>query len=151
VVNLAVDEATTQIEGVGLRVHETDKDSTQTPGTVLAQSPAANASVPEGSTVTLTVAREPQDVKVPDVTGEPADQAVNDISNANLSPTTVSKAVTDPAQDGVVIKQSPSGGKKAKRGDKVTLTIGRLTTTTTPTTPAPGGQTPTTTTTTPGQ
>jgi serine/threonine-protein kinase len=75
-------------------------------------------------------------VKVPDVTGESEGQAVNDISNANLSPTTVDKAVTDQTQDGIVLKQSPAGGKQAKKGDRVTLTIGRLQT---PTTTTPGG------------
>ena len=142
-VGLDQEEATAQIEDAGLRVHVDQKDSDQQPGTVLAQSPAPNTKLTEGSTVTLTVAREPQDVPVPDVVGNDEGEAVNTLSDAGFSPRTVDKAVTDPSQDGVVLKQSPSGGKKAKKGDGVTLTIGRFDTTTS-TTPGGGDETQTT-------
>jgi serine/threonine-protein kinase len=142
VVGLDVQEATAQVEDVGLRVHVVEKDSTQTPGTVLAQSPPATTSLTQGSTVTLTVAREPVNVDVPDVTGKPEGEAVNAISDAGFSPRTVDKTVTDQTQDGTVLSQKPSGGKKAKKGDRVTLTIGRFQTNTS-TTPGGGDETQT--------
>jgi beta-lactam-binding protein with PASTA domain len=61
----------------------------------------------------------------------------------------VTATTTEPSKVGVVLKQSPAAGRKARKGSTVTLTVGALGTetgttgTTTPTT-----STPTTTTTT---
>jgi serine/threonine-protein kinase len=92
---------------------------------VLDQSPSANTVVTRGSVVTLTVARTPR-VAVPGVVGQPEGQAVNTITSAGLAPHTTDQPVTNPAQDGVVLSQTPSAGKKVKQGSTVALVIGRL-------------------------
>ena len=56
----------------------------------------------------------------------------------------VSETVTDRSKSGVVLKQTPAGGSRARKGATVTIVVGVLGQTTTPTTPT----TPTTTTTT---
>jgi serine/threonine-protein kinase len=143
VTGLKREEASSALQDAGLRVNVDESDSDQDPGTVLQQDPPSGTRVVEGTTVTITVAREPQTVEVPDVTGQDEGAAVNDISDAGLSALTRDKAVDDPTQDGVVLRQSPSANKKVKRDSRVTLTIGRFNQSTT-TTPGQGDETQTT-------
>jgi eukaryotic-like serine/threonine-protein kinase len=150
VTGLTRDEASSTLQDAGLRVDVTERDSDQDPGTVLQQDPPSGTRVVEGTTVTITVAREPQTVEVPDVTGQDEGTAVNAISDAGLSALTRDKQVTDPAQDGMVLRQSPSANKKVKRDSRVTLTIGRLNQQQTDTTPGGGDETQTTPPTSPG-
>ena len=64
------DEAERLLEARGLQVSFTEReDEDKEPGTVLAMSPAAGTEVEKGATVTLTIAKEPKQVEVPDVIG----------------------------------------------------------------------------------
>jgi eukaryotic-like serine/threonine-protein kinase len=122
----------------------------QTVGNVLSQSPRPGASVPAGGSVNLTVAQAPNDVAVPSVVGDSETQAAAALGEAGFKPKSVSATTTDPAQVGLVLKQSPAAGARARKGATVTLTVGvlgRQSTPTTPTTTTPT-TTPTTTTTT---
>jgi beta-lactam-binding protein with PASTA domain len=126
--------------------------TSQSPGTVLSQTPTAGASVPAGSTVSLTVAQAPTEVPVPNVVGNNQTQAAAALGGAGFVPRTTTATTTDPTKVGVVLKQSPGAGQSARKGATVTLTIGKLgpTTTTTPTnttttpTPTPPTTGPTT-------
>ena len=127
---------------VGVREQE---DENADPGTVLAQSPDAGTDAPKGSTVTITVAKQPAQVTVPDVTGERQDAATNALIDAGLKPNVTTRDVSDEAEDGVVVRQSPRGGGRADRDATVTITVGRyVAPAPTPTTPAPTPTTPTT-------
>ncbi|HEY3019953.1 MAG TPA: Stk1 family PASTA domain-containing Ser/Thr kinase [Solirubrobacteraceae bacterium] len=126
VTGLDREEASSQLSDTGLRVSVDERDSDQDPGTVLQQSPPPGTRVVEGTTVTIVIAREPEQVEVPDVNDQDEGTAVNVISDAHLSPRTRDKDVTDPDQDGKVIRQNPSAGRKVKRGSMVILTIGRF-------------------------
>jgi beta-lactam-binding protein with PASTA domain len=143
VTDLSRDDAQSRLSDAGLQVTVQQRDSDKDPGTVLQQDPPGGTRVVQGTTVTIIVARAPQDVDVPDVTDQTEGDAVNAISDAHLSPRTRDRAVTDPSLDGVVVHQNPSGGHKVKRGAAVTLTIGRLNPQTT-TTPGGGDETQTT-------
>jgi serine/threonine-protein kinase len=135
------EDARTTLENAGFVVRRRDQETdTEAPDTVLRQSPAADASADKGSTVTLTVAKAPADVQVPDITGETVGVAKARLTRAGFSVTQVDQDVDSPEGDGVVIDESPSSGK-AKKGSTVTITVGRYN-------PALGGQT--TTPTTPG-
>ena len=102
-------------------------------------------SSPQGSAVNLLFSSGIPKVSMPNVVGETADQAAQDIQTAGLVPRTPSPiAVTDPAQDGVVQKTSPSAGTMARAGSSVIIRVGSYTAPTTDTT-----TTDTTTTTTP--
>jgi beta-lactam-binding protein with PASTA domain/predicted Ser/Thr protein kinase len=121
----------------------TEKASTtQTPGTVISQSPNGGRSVRGGSKVDLTVAKEPKETAVPSVVGQSEVQAVAALENAGFKARTVNEATSEATQVGTVLKQSPAAGAKARKGVTVTIAIGALNPQTTPTT------TPTTTTTT---
>ncbi|HEY8583608.1 MAG TPA: PASTA domain-containing protein [Capillimicrobium sp.] len=118
-------DARSALETAGLSVDvEEQEDSEAEPGTVTSQDPAAGEEVEEGTVVTLVVAVEPATVAVPDVLGQSVDRAVSLVAGADLVPDQVTEPVGDQTADGVVIRQSPVGGREAERGSTVTLTIG---------------------------
>jgi serine/threonine-protein kinase len=123
--------------------------TTQSPSTVLSQTPTAGSSLRAGGKVNVTVAQEPKETAVPNVVGKNEVSAVAALEKAGFTPTTVTEAVTESTQVGIVLKQSPAAGAKARKGATVTLAIGALSTpATTPTTPPTTKTTTTTTTTT---
>jgi eukaryotic-like serine/threonine-protein kinase len=122
----------------GFTVARKDQESTDKPAdTVLAQDPAGGGKAPKGSTVTLTVAKGPPDVTVPDMTGETVGSAVRRLSKEGFEVDQTTQDVNSQEGDGIVIDQSPKTGK-AKKGSKVTIVVGRYNpaTPTTPATPA---------------
>ena len=137
VVGQSQDSAAAELANVGLKVAIVQQDSsTETPGNVLSQDPGPGSQVGRGTTVTLTVARQPQQVSVPNTVGQTQSSAESTLSDAGLSPVVGrTQPVTNQSDDGKVVAQQPSGGK-VKRGSRVTLTVGRFTPPpTTPTTP----------------
>lgn len=115
-----VDTAKTTLKGFGLKTSVKEVfDGTAPRGTVMSQSPAQSVTAHRGDTVTLTVSKGPEMVKVPDVVGAKT-----------------ADARTRLEADGFVVKvykvaggffdsvrfQDPSGGK-APKGSTVNLTI----------------------------
>jgi beta-lactam-binding protein with PASTA domain/predicted Ser/Thr protein kinase len=122
--------------------------STQTAGTVLAQSPATGTSLHAGDKVNLTVAQAPKEVEVPNVRGATSAEATASLEHAGFKVKSQPHTTTEQSQVGVVLEQSPAGGARARKGATVTISVGVLATSTTPptTTPAtPPTTTPTTT------
>ncbi len=109
------------------------EDSKNDPGTVLAQSPAANAKADKGSAVALTVAKKPAQIDVPNTIGDDEATAIETLSGAGFKVLQTSVPVTDEQQDGTVVTQDPKSGK-AKPGSTVTVGIGTFSPPTTPTT-----------------
>jgi beta-lactam-binding protein with PASTA domain/predicted nucleic acid-binding protein len=147
-------EAKASLRAAGLQPGTVTRQSSadQSPGTVLSQSPAAESSVPTGQQVSLAVAQAPQEVPVPRVVGHSEAQAAGELGQAGFKPKSVSRTVTNPAEVGIVLTQSPAGGRQAHRGATVTITVGTLAQQTTPsttTTTPPPATTPSTTTPTP--
>jgi eukaryotic-like serine/threonine-protein kinase len=108
--------------------------ATQQPGTVLSQAPATGSSVHAGDKVNLVVAQAPRETPVPNVVGQNEATAAAALGKAGFAPKTTGEAVSEPAQVGIVLKQSPAAGTNARKGATVTLTVGVLGTPTTPTT-----------------
>jgi beta-lactam-binding protein with PASTA domain/predicted Ser/Thr protein kinase len=144
------DQASSALQNRGFQVARKDQvTDNEDPGTVLSQSPPADQKVDKGATVTLTVAKQPKDVAVPDVTGETQGDAVQRLSKDGFEIKIVEQPVDSQEGDGVVVEQDPAAGR-APRGSTVTITVGKFdpaaappgTTTTTPATPTP--TTPTT-------
>jgi serine/threonine-protein kinase len=91
------------------------------------------------------IAKAPATVTVPDVRLGTASAGKQTLQLAGFSVHTAPKDVTDPAQNNIVISQSPAGNTQAKKGATVTIVVGHYKpTSTTPTTPTT--TTPTTTT-----
>jgi serine/threonine-protein kinase len=126
VVGKSIDEAQSTLQAAGFKVTRTDKESDKDPGTVLAQNPKSGGRIDAGSTIALTVAKAPSQVPVPDVTGEDAPAAIAALSGQGFVIDQQSKDVPTPDGDGVVLQQSPTGGKKAKKGSKVTIVVGKF-------------------------
>ncbi len=106
----------------------------QSPGTVLEQSPTAGSSLPDGGKVDLTVAQAPTEVAVPSVVGQNEAQASAALGRAGFAPQAVSQTTTEASQVGIVLKQSPGAGHKARKGTTVMIAVGALSPQTTPTT-----------------
>jgi len=134
-------QAKSDLHHAGFRVHAVSQtSSTAPPGTVIDQSPPGGSLELPGATVTITVARAPATATVPDVRGDTPAAARAALSQAGFKVTQRSRNVTNPAQNGVVVRQSPAAGSTAKKGSTVTILVGHYvapasTTPTTPTTP----------------
>jgi serine/threonine-protein kinase len=119
--------------------------SSQTPETVLSQSPAPPATLPAGGKVNLVVAQAPKEAAVPHVEGKTEVAATTALEKAGFTVKTVTEPTGEAIKVGHVLKQTPPAGSQAKKGATVTITIGKATETT-PITPTTTTTTPTTTT-----
>jgi beta-lactam-binding protein with PASTA domain len=110
--------------------------STQEPGTVIGQAPAAGTQAQQTSAVTVTVAQAAPtptpgagQVTVPNVIGLTRAAAVAAIEQAGLEPVVLHEAECDPAEagcdftTGIVWSESPAGGTAADRGSAFVLAI----------------------------
>ncbi len=104
------------------------------PDWVVSQSPAPGTRVKAETTVTLSIANPAPDkpapppadapeVAVPNVTGKPWTTATDELQKAGLQAYYVYSNSSPSVPMGNVIRQSPSGGAKAKKGATVTLTV----------------------------
>jgi beta-lactam-binding protein with PASTA domain len=103
---------------------------------VLEQTPKAGSKAAKDSEVKLVVAKAPPDVQVPEVLNQQRQDARDALHAAGFKVNERKRPVTDPAQDGVVIEQSPEAGGTAPKGSKVTIVVGELSAQPTPT-PSP--------------
>ena len=127
-----------QLEDLGLESEvQREVSEDQDPGLVLSTDPPPGGSVARGGTVVLVVSRAPEREPVPDVTELDAEDAVREIEDAGFRVRESERAVTDPAQDGVVLEQRPAAGERRTRGARVTIVIGRLQTPAGQPTPTP--------------
>jgi serine/threonine-protein kinase len=98
-------------------------------GTVISTSPSPGTKVNPGSTVNLVVSSgqpQPAQAQVPNVVGQPQNQARSALTAAGYGVATQPQAVGDPTQNGIVLNQDPSGGTPAPQGTTVTIVVGRF-------------------------
>jgi serine/threonine-protein kinase len=126
VVGQLYNNAAGQLQGVGFAVARRDVESAQPKDTVIDQDPRAGADLARGGTVTLFVSKGPKQATIPDVTSQDEDSATQTLEGSGFSVDVQDQDVTDPAQDGIVLSQDPTGGTKAKPGTTVTIVVGRL-------------------------
>ena len=131
VVGESEDNARSALEGAGLRVGKvTEEASEEEPGTVIEQSPAGGEKVARDEAVDLVVARA---VAVPDVVDSTEEEATATLEDAGFEVRVREQTVTDTAQDGVVLDQSPAPDEERRQGSRVTIVVGRLDAAATPT------------------
>ncbi|MET0275703.1 MAG: PASTA domain-containing protein, partial [Acidimicrobiia bacterium] len=94
-------------------------------GSVISVSPAVSSIGTRGDTATLKVSTGPPLVSVPNVVGEDADDARDDLEGRGLVVNEVTVAITS-GSSGKVISQDPTGGQLAE-GSTVTINVGRRT------------------------
>jgi beta-lactam-binding protein with PASTA domain/predicted Ser/Thr protein kinase len=140
VVALTEDEARSTLEALGFKVtvKEQETDDSAKVGEVVSQDPAATANRAKGSTVVITVGKEPAEVDVPDVSGQGRLAATAALRQAGFEVNAVPTPTSTRAEDLHVISQDPAAGK-AKKGSTVTINYGQFQATeTTPSEAVPG-------------
>ena len=123
VAGMPQDEAEQALEDAGFktRVERVFSDDVRN-GRVIGTSPPAGTTLERGSEVTLQVSRGPEQVEVPDVTGDSEDNARSALEGAGLRVGKITREESDEAP-GTVIEQSPAAGEEVDKGDAVDLTV----------------------------
>jgi serine/threonine protein kinase/beta-lactam-binding protein with PASTA domain len=143
-VGKTLDDARNDLENAGFKVSVTRQESSAAdPDTVLSQNPAGGQA-DKGSTVALTVAKEPTTAQVPNEVGKQDTDAVSALQDAGFKVSITRQDTQNLDEDGIVLSQDPDHGT-AKKGSTVKIVVGRFnpnlqgdggtTTPTTPTTP----------------
>jgi beta-lactam-binding protein with PASTA domain len=123
VTGVGVQEARDVLEKAGLRVRVRRAASDVQKNDVIGQRPAADADIREHGLVTLTVSSGPAGGAVPDVVGEPASTARQELQQAGLRVEIERVASSKPA--GTVIRQSPEAGTDVDDGTVVSLQVAK--------------------------
>lgn len=129
VVGRAVGDARATLEGAGFGVNEQRAPSTNTPRDhVISMSPGAGTAARIGSLVTITVSSgppAPTTVAVPNVVGRTQSDAVAILGQSQLEAKVVSTNTSDPAKNGRVLGQDPTGGR-VPPGSTVEIRVGKF-------------------------
>ena len=128
-VGLGRDEAVARLSDANLRANVVEVNSPQDPGTVLATSPKAGATVVEGTQVRVNVSIGPKPVAVPNVIGLAYASAESQLQGLNFG-VARENVESDEAAD-VVVGQNPGAGSQAAKGSTVTLQVSEGPTTST--------------------
>ena len=118
-----LDDAKADLEDAGLKVKVAAEqvNSEYDKGQVAAQTPEADSQVGEGDTVTLTVSKGPEQVEVPDVTGDSVDDAKQALQDAGFE-VDEDRGLLGLFGD-TVKSQSVEGGETAPTGSTITIEI----------------------------
>jgi serine/threonine-protein kinase len=118
--------ALSQFTSQGTVVNTKDQTTTTAqPDTVVAQYPLAGHTLPKNGSITLTVAKAPDTVRLIRVVGEAPGIAVNQLNQLGLNVNQVPKTTHNPSNVGLVIQQSPTSNQNVKKGIVVTIYIGQ--------------------------
>ncbi|HEY1479945.1 MAG TPA: Stk1 family PASTA domain-containing Ser/Thr kinase [Gaiellales bacterium] len=120
---LSVDDATTALDNANLQSNETDQNSLEDKGTVIAQSPAPGSLVAPGKTVDITVSLGPKSVGVPDITGHDVGSATTLLTEQGLvlGKITPAPSTTQPVKS--IISSDPPAGTEAPQGSSVSVVV----------------------------
>jgi serine/threonine-protein kinase len=120
VVGATQDEARNSLRNAKLAPEFVSKESDEPQGQVLETAPAGGESVPQGSTITVTISKGPKNV--PDVVGMNRSDAIKAILDAGFQyDIRADPESTDPK--GTVTDQLPPGGEPHDQGTVVTLFV----------------------------
>ncbi len=120
--NRTVEAATEALTLLGFRAAPNPVNSDRQPGIVIDQQPAASSRQPKGSTITLTVSKGVEQIKVPDVRGRTEGDAANQLGQAGFR-TTTSSEPSDRTTAGAVIRTEPAAGTPLDRNATVSLIV----------------------------
>jgi eukaryotic-like serine/threonine-protein kinase len=122
VVGLTEADAKRRVRTAGLRPQTQQESSVKVPaGIVIRSDPSAGRPVDRRSDVTLVVSSGPEQVDVPDVTGQDQEEAVATLRGKGLSAVVREKASSEP--EGTVVSQSPAGGQRIDQGSSITIFV----------------------------
>ena len=121
--------AKSSLKAVNLNCSVKYEESSDMPGTVIGQGTIAGTMVPEGTTVSITVAKKAPDpvgdtVNVPNLIGKTQSQAESALSSVGLKLGSVTEEESTKTE-GTVIRQGTSSGTEVKKGTSVSITIAK--------------------------
>jgi serine/threonine-protein kinase len=125
-VQRTVQEAQLALDNARLRVGamQDGYDDLVKPGVVMRQNPAAGATVPVDSPVTLVISRGPALVDMPALVGRRLEEARRLLDEKGLVIAHLRTVGTTEAEPGVVIDQTPAAGSRLQPGrETITLTV----------------------------
>jgi beta-lactam-binding protein with PASTA domain/tRNA A-37 threonylcarbamoyl transferase component Bud32 len=122
VVGESFTDANTTLNALGLKVDNINQPSDKDEGTVLSTNPVAGKKLASGATIQLFISSGPAQVPVPNVAGEDATTASNQLGQLGFKVSTVTQASTTVAT-GHVISTSPAAVPAAAKGATITLTV----------------------------
>ncbi len=126
VLSLPQAKAEQKIEQAGLDSKVKQGFSLTVPrGSVIATDPSPGRRIRGNGTVTLTVSKGPQHVRVPDVAGRDLATARKEIKAAGLVPGTVTQAYSNDVPRGRVVSTDPLGTTQTDPGKRVSITVSR--------------------------
>ncbi|WP_174518247.1 Stk1 family PASTA domain-containing Ser/Thr kinase [Streptomyces vietnamensis] len=119
--------ATKRLTDAGLDVGTTKRafSDVYERGTVMAVDPAPGERVRGNGTVTLTLSRGPQIVKVPNLKGKPLAEAKRDLEQEGLAPGVITYSFSDSVAQGSVIGSDPEPGTERSPDSAVALVVSK--------------------------
>ncbi|MFE7841624.1 Stk1 family PASTA domain-containing Ser/Thr kinase [Streptomyces sp. NPDC057474] len=119
-------DATKRLEGAGLDVDvEQAFSDTVKRGRVIGTDPAPGERIRDNDTVTVTISKGPETVKVPELKGYRLDLARTRLKDDGLEPGLVTREFSDEVIRGQVISTQPGSGTEISSGSAVRLVVSR--------------------------
>ncbi len=119
-------QATKRIEAAGLEVGiEREFSDTVERGHVIRTDPGPGARIRDNDSVTLTISRGPETVKVPDMKGLRLNEAKSRLKAEGLAPGLLTRAFSYEVSRGHVISTDPAAGTERRSGSAIALTLSR--------------------------
>lgn len=122
-VGLRQERAEERVREAGFDPKVEQAASAKPKGVVFEQDPEAGTEIARGDEVLLRVSSGPPRETVPDVVGQPFDEARADLEDAGLK--VERRDAFGDADEGTVLAQDPAGGAKLAEGGTVTLAVSR--------------------------
>ncbi|MFE0511826.1 Stk1 family PASTA domain-containing Ser/Thr kinase [Streptomyces sp. NPDC058964] len=94
-------------------------------GTVIRTDPASGARIRSNDSVTLTISRGPDVVRVPDLEGKPLAAAQARLKSDGLEPGMVTREFSDSVPRGSVISTDPTAGTRRHAGSAIALVVSK--------------------------
>jgi eukaryotic-like serine/threonine-protein kinase len=125
VTGMTQDEATAALTDLGLAVEvKQDYDDTVPEGSVISQNPDSGVKLEHGDTVTITVSEGPPPVAIPNVVGQPEDQAKQTLKDLGFT-VKVERDYSTEVPEGDVISVEPPAKTKITKFSTVTITVSK--------------------------
>ncbi|WP_437068620.1 Stk1 family PASTA domain-containing Ser/Thr kinase [Streptomyces sp. enrichment culture] len=121
------EQARDRLSDAGLEVGDVKQAFSDTVrrGLVIGSDPAPGSRIRSNDSVTLTISRGPQTVRVPALGGEPLDEARRTLKREGLQPGMVTREFSDEVPRGSVIRTDPEGGVEVRAESAVALVVSK--------------------------
>ncbi|WLW55721.1 Stk1 family PASTA domain-containing Ser/Thr kinase [Streptomyces sp. YU58] len=120
-------QARDRLESAGLDVGDVKEAYSDTfkRGTVMKSDPQPGSRIRSNDSVSLTISKGPETVRVPDVEGYRLDKARSLLKDSGLEPGMVTREFSDEVQKGSVISTTPDKGTTRRAGSAIALTVSK--------------------------